>query len=155
MKSFKMLCFIAFSLFLFTFCDDSTNPIEEEVQVEISTDYLADQLGDKNEDASSNELKFIDGYFQANNEMWLITNCLGREGETVNCDTVKKYFLPQSLPYSSEENLRKENIGISIKTPLIGITVLQRTNSLIISKTYRSPGPNFASLDWIKLKIVK
>lgn len=155
MKSLKMFFFVTFSFFLLTFCDDSTNLIEEEVQVEISTEYLADQLGDENEDASSDELNYIDQYFQLNNEMWLITNCLGMEGETVNSETVKKYFLPQSKPYPSEENLRNENVGISIKTPLIGITVLQRTNSLIITKTYRSPGPNFASSDWTKLKIVK
>lgn len=155
MKPLKIFILVISSAFLFTFCDNSTNPSEEEVEVEISKEYLADQLGDKNEEASENELVYVEDYFKTNSEMWLITDCMSQESESVNSDTVLKYFLPQSKPYSSEEKLRNENIGISIRTPWIGITVLQKTNSLFVTKTYRSPGPNFASVDWIKLKILR
>ncbi len=72
---------ILISLVLFSLlagCENSTAPETEGVQVPVSTDYLADQLGDKNGTASQEEINFLTDYFQSNSEMWIITNCMAR-----------------------------------------------------------------------------
>lgn len=155
MKILKTLGFIILSLVLLTFCDNSTDPNVEEVQVEVSQEYVADQLGDKNGVTSTEELNYIEEYFNSNDEMWLITTCMNSEGETVKSDYVKDHFSTNGKSYLSAENLRSENEGLSIKTPWIGITVLEKNNSMFITKTYRSPGPKFSEAEWVKIKIIK
>jgi len=136
-------------------CENSTAPETEGVQVPVSTDYLADQLGDKNGTASQEEINFLTDYFQSNSEMWVITNCMARSGNSVHADSVKKLFTVQSEPYESEKSLREKNKNLSIKTQWIGITVITGRNFYYITKIFRSPGSNFANAMWDALKIVR
>jgi hypothetical protein len=139
----------------FNSCKNTTEPNDESVTVEISMDKLSDQLGDKDGTASSEEKQYVLDYFNSNDQMWVITNCMNAEGETVKSQVVRENFSIYSDAYSSEENFRKENQGISIRTQWIGITVIEKNNKIFVTKTFRSPGPNYASAEWEKLKIIK
>jgi len=148
------LLFMIIGLF-FNSCKNTTEPNDESVTVEISMDKLSDQLGDKDGTASSEEKQYVLYYFNSNDQMWVITNCMNAEGETVKSQVVRENFSIYSDAYSSEENFRKENQGISIRTQWIGITVIEKNNKIFVTKTFRSPGPNYASAEWEKLKIIK
>jgi len=156
MRILIVVLFTFISIIWLISCENgSTDPSDEQVQVEISKEYLADEFGDQNGIASDLELEFVKEYFNIHGEMWLVTRCMKREGNTVKADTVKKYFKPMSIPYSSEEKLRSENIRSSIRTPLIGITIVTKSSDYEVTKTFRSPGPKYSEAEWVELKIIK
>jgi len=154
MKTSKLFLFLIFVIISFISCENNTES-EELVTVEISLEKLSDQLGDKDGTASVEELQFVEKYFQTNNEMWIITNCMNESNETVKADVVKNSFSIQSTPFSSEAKLRNENEGASIRTPFIGITLIEQNSVIEIVRTFRSHGANFASDSWDEIKIIK
>ena len=163
MQTIKISFLVIFSLFCMNSCKNSTEtnePTNEEevvVDVEISKETLADELGDENGVASSYELDYIDEYFNTNEEMWLITgfNTQKVVNGRIKATEIKAYLLIWSRAYLSEMDLRNENIGRSIRTPWIGISVLVKNEGIFITRLFLSPGPNFASVEWQELKIIE
>ena len=163
MQTIKISYLLIFSLFCMNSCKNSseisepTNEEEVVVDVEISKETLADELGDENGAASANELDYIDEYFNTNEEMWLITgfNTQKVVNGRIKATEVKAYLLIWSRAYLSEMDLRNENIGRSIRTPWIGISVLEKKNGIFITRLFLSPGPHFASAEWQELKIIE
>ena len=155
MKISSIFLLLIFLSFFYYSCESTTESSDDTVIVELAKEKLADQLGDKNGSASTEELNYVEEYFNTYNQMWVITNCMNREGETVKVQEVLEKFLVHSSAYPSEEKLRNENQGLSIRTPWIGITVIEKNDKIFITKTFRSPGPDYASAEWKILKIIK
>ncbi len=155
MKTIGLLVFVFSAPFLLVSCKNTVAPADENIQVEISSELLADQLGDKNGKASVSEMNFVEDFFNNHNEMWLLTNCICTECESVKSNMVKEKFFAQSQPFASTEELRNSFAGLSIKTPWVGVAKLGRRNSIFILKVYRAPGPNFSSSGWEEIRIVR
>ncbi len=121
--------------------------------MEISTQFLAEQLGNKDGTASANELNSIEEFFNKHTEMWLMTNGICTDCESVKSDTLRERFLPTSEPFESEQKLRDAYAGLSLKIPWVGVSKLVRSNSIFILKFYRAPGPDFSNSVWEEIKI--
>ena len=155
MRTYLVSFFAAICFLVITSCSNSPEPNDASVNVQITKQTLADQLGDKNGTASTDELNYVDEYFSNHNKMWVITNCMNTEGSTITSNEVKSKFFVQSSGYPSQEILRDENQGLSIRAPWIGVAVLEKNNDLFITRTFRSPGPDFASVAWEEIRIIK
>ena len=146
------------SLFLFVIsCEKSTESIGDGAMIDIN--IVADGFGDHNGSASLEELDFINDYFTSNKEAWTIgSNAAGDETyevKTLPSEIVVKAFerVRPWGPYTSENNLRQELDGASIRTPLVGIYVLTRRSECFIIKFFRSPGPRVGEVDWEEFQI--
>lgn len=137
----------------FVACESITH--EKQIStIKISIEKLADQLGDKNGATTLEELNFINDFFDNSKQMWVITNCLCSDCKIILGNDVLSHFCTQGIAYNSEDDLRDTNEGISIKTPFIGIALIERKINLEITKIYRSPGANFSSSSWDEIEII-
>ena len=157
-----LLLRLSFFLALFIIvvgCKKSTEPIGEGTPIDIN--IVADGFGDHNGDASEEELDFINDYFNSSQEAWTIgSNAAGYESEdvhTIPSDIVVKSFKGIRLwgPYTSENDLRQELNGISIRTPFVGIYVLTRRSQCCILRFFRAPGPKVGEANWDEFQIIQ
>jgi len=152
------LSFFLYLFFLVFGCEKSTEPIGEGAPIDIN--IVADGFGDHNGSASESELEFIKEYFNSNQQAWLIgAFAHGYESEevhTIPSDIVVKVFKGIRLrgPYTSENDLRQNLDGISIRTPFVGIYVLTRSSQCLIIRFFRSPGPKVGEAEWEEFQIL-
>ena len=147
------------SLFLVIIgCEKSFDPIGEVTPIDIN--IVADRFGDHDGSTSESELEFISEYFTNHQQAWAIGSIAAKYRDenvkSIPADTVIKTLSYSALtgPYTSENDLRDELGGWSIRTPYVGIYVLTRNHQCCIIKFFRAPGPKIGEADWDELEII-
>lgn len=157
MLVFRLSFFLSL-FFVIIGCEKSFDPIGEVNPIDIN--IIADGFGDHDGSTSESELEFITEYFINHQQAWAIgsiaANYRDEIANSIPADTLIKTITRSALmgPYTSENNLRQELNGWSIRTPFVGVYVLTRNSQCCIIKFFRAPGPMISDQDWDELQIL-
>src|SRR4030042_622916 len=142
-KLFKSLIFISTFNF-FINCETSIEPITEGVP--INRKIVADCLGDHDGITTQTELETLDQYLLANNEAWAVGSGLTRFGNKISSDSLRGCFLIWAPLFRNETELRDYYKNVGIRTPFVGIYILESNKHILVIKIFRAPGPNICLL---------
>ncbi|MBN2000233.1 hypothetical protein JW935_21970 [candidate division KSB1 bacterium] len=126
----------------------------------IDINTVADGFGDFDGKTSESELEFISKYFANHQQAWAIGSIPAKykngKAKLIPAETVKNTLGYSALvgPYTSEKNLRQELAGFSIRTPFVGIYVLDRNRQCCLIRFFRAPGPQIGTADWDELVLL-
>ncbi|MCK5454124.1 MAG: hypothetical protein KAJ16_07175 [Calditrichia bacterium] len=151
-KVFKLLTLFISAFAFLIYCELSTEPLAKGVS--INREIVADCLGNHDRITTQSELDSLNHYFLINDEAWAVGSGLTRFGNKIPSDSLKKYFLISSPLFMNETELRDFHKGIGIRTPFVGIYVLESNKNIMVVKLFRAPGPNIYSGEWQKLQII-
>ena len=158
MKKSSILVAIILIVFLFNFCDKSTNPATVIAEVDIS--IIADGFGNHDGVSSDFELADITKHFNNYTEAWAIGAIMQKYRDSrvtyVSSDDLILMIKSISLagPYYDEKHLRNQLEGMSIRTPWVGIYVLRYDENCMIVRFFRAPGARIGEQEWTELTIL-
>jgi hypothetical protein len=148
--------FIFVSLFIFSStllinCKSSTELIAKGVSIDRK--IVTDCLGDHDGITTQTELDSLNHYFLFNEKAWAVGLGLTRFGDYIPSDSLRERFLILGPLFKNETELRNFYKGVVIKTPFVGIYVLESNKDIMVVKLFRAPGPNIYSGIWQEVKI--
>ncbi len=139
-------------LLLFPNCEKSVESQESTV-VTIDKISVADMLGNNDGNTTDEEIAKLDSFYNINNTGYAVGGGYNNYGNSIPADTVKKYFHVYSPLCKNEIELRNAYKGIAIKTPYVGIFVMNSNTGIKIIKLFRASGPNVCNGAWEEIKI--
>jgi len=140
----------------FITCDSSDSG--EDSAISFDRETFADMIGNGDGITSAQELTELNEYFGSHTEAWCITNCPSNywiESQITSEAARQAIRKLQSEPYPSEQALRMDNLGESIRTPFITISVFISDSQITLLKIYRASGPGFSNEEWTLLTVVQ
>lgn len=154
-KKMNKYLFISITLIfvfdLFINCKTSTEPVTGGVS--INKEIVADYLGDHNGITTETELETLNQYFSKNDKAWVVGSGFNRLENEIHSDTLIKYFSIQSPLFKSKTELKDHYKNKNIRTPFVGIYVMESNRQIIFRKIFRAPGPNIYSSVWQEVQI--
>ena len=114
---------------------------------------FADKLGNDNGIATEEELEVVDSFFQSNSKAYFLGGSFSSYEEPLNIETVQSNFIITSSLYGSEDDLRNAFEGIGIRTPLVGVYIVEYDSEITITHIYRAPGPNVSDGKWERVEV--
>lgn len=141
-----------FSIILMINCKLSTESTAQGVSIDRK--IVADCLGDHNGITTQTELDSLNDYFLINDKGWAVGSGLTRFGNQIPSDSLQKHFLIYGPLFVNETELRNSYKDISIRTPFVGIYVLESNTNIIVVNLFKAPGPNIYSAEWQELQII-
>ena len=151
-KAFIILTlFVSFSSIIIN-CETSTEPLAKGVSIDRK--IVADCIGNHDGITSQAELDSLYHYFHINDKGWAVGAGLTRYVDKIPPDSLIDHFLIWGPLFINETELRDFHKGIGIRTPFVGIYVLESNKNIMVVKFYRAPGPNVYSGEWQELQII-
>jgi hypothetical protein len=151
-KVFIMLTLIISSTSIIINCESSTEPLAKGVSID--REIVADCTGNHDGITTQTELDSLNQYFLINDKGWAVGSGLTRFGDKIPPDSLRDHFLIWGPLFINETELRDFHKGIGIRTPFVGIYVLESNKNIMVVKLFRAPGPNVYSGDWQELQII-
>ena len=148
---FLLIIFIT-TFTLFINCETSTEPVTEGLPV--NRKLVADCLGDHDGITTSTELETLNQYFVSNEEAWVVGSGLNQFEDEIPSDILQKNFLIDPPLFRNETELREHYKDVNIRTPFVGIYVLESHKQILVIKIFRAPGPNISNSVWKELQII-
>jgi hypothetical protein len=132
-------------------CESSTEPIAKGVSIDRK--IVADCLGEHDGITTQAELETLNQFFSINDKAWAVGSGFNRPGNEIPSDTLQKHFLIFPPLFRNEIELRDNYKGVVIKTPFVGIYVLESNKDIMVVKLFIAPGPNVYSGVWQEVQI--
>ncbi|MEA3391818.1 MAG: hypothetical protein U9Q91_02440 [Candidatus Marinimicrobia bacterium] len=120
----------------------------------IDINTFADEFGDENGAASTDELAALSEYFQENNKAYFLAGSLNEYIVPLNSNELQSDFFMNSQLYPSETDMRNDFEGEAIRTPWVAIYVAAlNSDEIVITHIYRAPGPHIFDGSWERVEV--
>ncbi|MCK5816960.1 MAG: hypothetical protein KAH15_03055 [Candidatus Marinimicrobia bacterium] len=151
MKTKAILLVMFILAFMLISCLDQES-VYHSFAIDMNT--FADELGDKDGTASTNEITTVTEYFQENNRAYFLVGSLNEYTVSLNSGELQSDFFINSQLYPSETDMRNDFEEEAIRTPWVAIYVAEiNSDEIVITHIYRAPGPNVFEGDWERVEV--